>query len=377
MAQTSHQVKRAFLKRGGLARPSEKEMRQIARAAELERRAESIKAKERMKRRNKEKRETKEAKERSERYRLGRPEPAKGYFSPRQTRIGNFLGHKSVKQGCGGHTEDGLQNVEAEDADVKHTLPPVLEDGEKPSQEPAALCQASIALTRTPLQSLDTNTCHSREVFHVIKKHSSPIPIDTEEALEALLENASQSEHEMSLTPCANKSAVSTSVQKCARTVTHSSALGALQDPNTRPARVQQFSSPLGADTLQYRGSILAASASNPCDLDIAYFLNGISTQDWGDCGSSQNLPRDTGNQQHEEIITVTGDSSDYGELPSTQELKEIERKIAVNSIPYKGSVVPPVSVLINQDPPQVGATESFDYGEFPLSSQDFAELGV
>ena len=93
--QTLKQAKRAYQKAGGAPRISAVEQRRLERAAELRERAEGIRKKDKTRKANAKKKVEKEEKEREKRKRMGVPEPVnEGYISPRQVRMGVYLGKR-------------------------------------------------------------------------------------------------------------------------------------------------------------------------------------------------------------------------------------------------------------------------------------------
>ncbi|MCJ1223844.1 hypothetical protein MMC12_000487 [Toensbergia leucococca] len=91
--QTSRQVKKAYQKAGASPRFSDVELRRLQRSAELSERADRIKEREKQKKLNQKKKLERETKERETRRRMGIPEVVQGgYISPRQIRMGAFLG---------------------------------------------------------------------------------------------------------------------------------------------------------------------------------------------------------------------------------------------------------------------------------------------
>ncbi|MCJ1258863.1 hypothetical protein MMC24_006697 [Lignoscripta atroalba] len=90
--QTLRQAKKAYKSAGAIPRISEAEKRRLQRSAELQQRADRLKEREKQKRETQRKKTEKELREKEERRRRGIPDKDEGYISPRQVRIGVFLG---------------------------------------------------------------------------------------------------------------------------------------------------------------------------------------------------------------------------------------------------------------------------------------------
>lgn len=90
--QTSRQAKKEYLKKRANSRLSESDNRRLNRDVELHERAERIKSSEQRKKSNLRKKEEKMEKEREARRKAGLPEIREQYVSPRQKRLGAFVG---------------------------------------------------------------------------------------------------------------------------------------------------------------------------------------------------------------------------------------------------------------------------------------------
>ncbi|MCJ1365720.1 hypothetical protein MMC16_004845 [Acarospora aff. strigata] len=89
--QTLKQAKKAYQKSNAVPGLSKTDLKHLQRAAELQERADRIKKREAQKIMNRQKKMEKEQKEREARKRMGMPEPNKGYVSPRQERLSQFV----------------------------------------------------------------------------------------------------------------------------------------------------------------------------------------------------------------------------------------------------------------------------------------------
>jgi hypothetical protein len=102
--QTLKQAKRAYAKRKGPTKPSEKELREYERRQELQRRAEAIREREARAKENKKKKTLREQKIKEQREKWGKPEP-KPYVSPHQPSLTQLVRKKPATE-AGSEKED-------------------------------------------------------------------------------------------------------------------------------------------------------------------------------------------------------------------------------------------------------------------------------
>ena len=143
--QTLRQAKKAY-RVAPIARASDSELRKLKRASELQERAEQIKEKEKRKQLNKKKRAEKEQKEKDAKKKMGRDEEEEK-ISPRQVRIGIFLGKRKRDD----------DDVGANTCSRERTV--TVDSAEKEEQKPK----------RRPLQEIDENTV-SRTIVNLEAK---------------------------------------------------------------------------------------------------------------------------------------------------------------------------------------------------------------
>ncbi|KAI9838837.1 MAG: hypothetical protein M1819_004043 [Sarea resinae] len=164
--QTLRQAKRAYQKSNQTL--SEAQLRRLRRDVELRERAAKIREKEERKKENKRKKEEKAARERETRRRMGRPEPVKGYVSPRQVRMSQFVrkGSKGVESGdeVGEKKEEadepGEEEEEEEEECDKENVGELqgTEDGVFEAGKPREEKPDVHAKHRQPLQRLSENS---------------------------------------------------------------------------------------------------------------------------------------------------------------------------------------------------------------------------
>ena len=179
--QTLKQAKKAFQKAGKAPRISAVEQRRLERAAELRERAEAIEKREKNKKANAKKKAEKEERERKKRKRMGIPEPVnEGYISPRQVRMGVYLG-KRKREGVEGEAGDEVREGVAKKTKEGVEIAP---------KSPAARYSPS---GRNPLRDRSTNvTLRSQSYKTYTAKQQMTVP---EEDWAALVESCSEMEH--------------------------------------------------------------------------------------------------------------------------------------------------------------------------------------
>lgn len=174
--QTLKQAKKAYQKAGGVPRISAVEQRRLQRAAELRERAEGIKEKEKTRKANAKKKVEKEEKEREKRKRMGVPEPVnEGYISPRQVRMGVYLG-KRKRDGEEGENMDEIGKTPSKKLDLDSAR------------------KRSSMTTRNPLGERSTNVVQRSQLQR--KTPTKQQAVVSEEDWAALLDSCSEMEPE-------------------------------------------------------------------------------------------------------------------------------------------------------------------------------------
>ena len=351
MGQTSRQAKRAYQKRGGLAAPTEREQRQLARAAELAERAERIKQKDKTKKHNGKKRKLGEAAAEVRVTKFARSEP-KIRLSPRQTRMHTFIGHGNIA------------NTEQQNNEVCI---------EKELQSPRKIEE----------RKKDGSTMEGKgfEGIDGEDRTRRPFSIDPSKTTLDFRFTSTQQDKQ-----------------------------SAVQVQTGAP---RSTSSPRGShltlrlsDTKVIEESPAVTAAASVLDdgVDLAFFMNNISTQELNDYGSSQpnaeskdSTTACVARGASQELAKSANGPSEPYQSTTPQSSPGPSEDSMDNTIASSPSIDRPNQLpraefwsttgklMIEEGAatttestvsrPMLG--ESFDYGDFPLSSQDYESFGV